>query len=71
MHGRPVGFVVEDGMNNLAYDIAIEETATEQADIPRTRLFIVSSRKWDGGEPVLLRAADLLDWELERGAMPA
>lgn len=59
-------------MSCIAYEkVEIEETASRPvagAETPKP--FLVSSDGWDGGDPVAQRVAEVLEFELARGAMP-
>ncbi len=59
-------------MSNLAYkSIESEEASVECAGAAKPKPFVVSNRGRDGGDPVARLVAEVLDFELERGSMPA
>jgi len=59
-------------MSNLAYDIVeVQETSVDQAGTRRPKPFVVPDSGGDGRDPVARRIAEVLDFQLEQGAMPA
>ena len=59
-------------MSNLAYDIVeVEQISGEQTGARKPAPFVVQSRRSDGGDPVAGRVAQILEFQLAHGAMPA
>jgi hypothetical protein len=59
-------------MSNLAYkSVESGEASVECAGTAKPKPFVVSNREWDGGDTVARRVAQVLDFELAQGSMPA
>ncbi len=60
-------------MSSLAYkDLEFQGTAAEgQRQTKTLKPFAVVSSRLQAGDQVALRVAEVLDYELERGSMPA